>query len=158
MLATLFDFPWEDRAKLTYWSDATTALPGEGFIKSEEHRMSILMECAQYMTRLWNERINADGGSDLLSMLAHDPRTRHMTPEEFLGNVLLLIVGGNDTSAVPETLCKPFADPFDGVRGYPLADAAGAYAAYRDARRCAWWQEHPQGRQSGDVVRLRQSR
>jgi len=98
MLATLFDFPWEDRSRLTYWSDATTALPGEGLVDSEEHRMQIMGECAAYMTRLWNERVNAEPRSDLISMMAHDERTRNMTPEEFLGNVLLLIVGGNDTT------------------------------------------------------------
>ena len=27
MLATLFDFPWEERRKLTRWSDVSTALP-----------------------------------------------------------------------------------------------------------------------------------
>lgn len=98
MLATLFDFPWEDRSKLTFWSDATLALPGEGVVDSEEHRMQIMGECAAYMTRLWNERVNADPRPDLISMMAHDERTRNMTPEEFLGNVLLLIVGGNDTT------------------------------------------------------------
>jgi cytochrome P450 len=50
------------------------------------------------MTRLWNERVNAEPRADLISMMAHDERTRNMTPEEFLGNVLLLIVGGNDTT------------------------------------------------------------
>lgn len=98
MLATLFDFPWEDRSKLTYWSDAATAVVGQGMIESEEQRLTILTECAQYMTRLWNERLNTEPGNDLISMLAHDARTRNMTPEEFLGNVILLIVGGNDTT------------------------------------------------------------
>ncbi len=98
MLATLFDFPWEDRSKLTYWSDATVALPGEGLVDSEEHRMQIMGECAAYMTRLWNERVNAEPRADLISMMAHDERTRNMSPEEYLGNVLLLIVGGNDTT------------------------------------------------------------
>lgn len=98
MLATLFDFPWEDRSKLTFWSDATLAMPGEGLIDSEEHRMQVMGECAAYFTRLWNERVNADPRADLISMMAHDERTRNMSPEEYLGNVLLLIVGGNDTT------------------------------------------------------------
>lgn len=98
MLATLFDFPWQDRDKLTYWSDVTTTLVGAGLIESEQQRMEILTECATYMTRLWNERVNAAPGPDLLSMMAHSPDTRNMTPEEFLGNLLLLIVGGNDTT------------------------------------------------------------
>jgi cytochrome P450 len=98
MLATLFDFPWEDRAKLTYWSDVVTTLVGAGIIDSEEQRMQELVECAQYMTRLWNERVNAPPKNDLLSMMAHNEATRDMTPEEFLGNLVLLIVGGNDTT------------------------------------------------------------
>lgn len=96
MLATLFDFPWEDRDKLTHWSDVSTAVPGTGF--SEEQRMSELMECAEYMTRLWNERVNAAPGNDLISMMAHSEATRDITPEGLLGNVLLLIVGGTDTT------------------------------------------------------------
>nr|WP_200872714.1 cytochrome P450 [Polycyclovorans algicola] len=83
---------------MTYWSDVTTALPGQGLIDSEEQRMTIMGECAAYMTQLWNQRVNAEPGNDLISMMAHDERTRDMSPEEFLGNVLLLIVGGNDTT------------------------------------------------------------
>ncbi|MGZ4517161.1 MAG: cytochrome P450, partial [Mycobacteriaceae bacterium] len=98
MLATLFDFPWEDRAKLTHWSDVATTLPGAGLIDSEEERLEQLTECAQYMTKLWNERVNAAPGNDLISMMAHSDATRDMTPEEFLGNLILLIVGGNDTT------------------------------------------------------------
>ncbi|MDE0856604.1 MAG: cytochrome P450 [Nevskia sp.] len=98
MLATLFGFPWEDRALLTRWSDVATTLVGAGLINSEEERVAELQQCAAYMTRLWNERVNAEPGNDLLSMLAHSDDTRNMTPEEFLGNMILLIVGGNDTT------------------------------------------------------------
>ena len=98
MLATLFDFPFEERRKLTRWSDVTTAAPGDGVVDSWAQRKDELMECAQYFQTLWNERVNRDPGNDLISMLAHSPATRNMTPEEYLGNVLLLIVGGNDTT------------------------------------------------------------
>jgi cytochrome P450 len=98
MLATLFDFPFEDRAKLTRWSDVTTAIPGGGIIDSEEQRMTELGECAAYFTGVWNERVNAEPRNDLISMLAHAEATRNMGPEEFLGNLVLLIVGGNDTT------------------------------------------------------------
>jgi cytochrome P450 len=98
MLATLFDFPWEDRRKLTYWSDMATAGPSSPLFESWEHRQGVLMECATYFLRLWNERVNAEPGSDLISMLAHGEATRHMDQMEFLGNLILLIVGGNDTT------------------------------------------------------------
>ena len=98
MLATLFDFPYEDRHLLTHWSDIATTLPGAGLIDSEEERMVEVQACAEYMTRLWNERVNSEPGPDVLSMLAHSDKTRNMSPEEFLGNMFLLIVGGNDTT------------------------------------------------------------
>ena len=98
MLATLFDFPFEDRYKLTRWSDVATAAPGAGIIESMQQRRDELMECLAYFTRLWNERVNSPPGNDLISMLAHGAETRHMEPMEFLGNLILLIVGGNDTT------------------------------------------------------------
>ena len=99
MLATLFDFPFEDRRLLTHWSDcATMPLEANGFVKSEEHREQIFGELLGYFTRLWNERVNAPPRPDLVSMLAHGEATRNMTPREYLGNLILLIVGGNDTT------------------------------------------------------------
>lgn len=99
MLATLFDFPWEDRRKLTYWSDVATADVNGPLISSMDERREILLECAEYFTRLWNERINSpEPNGDLISMLAHGEATRDMEPMEYLGNVILLIVGGNDTT------------------------------------------------------------
>jgi len=99
MLATLFDFPFEDRRKLTRWSDVATAPPGTGIVDTPEQRRAELLECLEYFTRLWNERIEQDPpGSDLISMLAHAEETKNMQPFEFLGNLILLIVGGNDTT------------------------------------------------------------
>jgi cytochrome P450 len=98
MLATLFDFPFDDRYKLTRWSDVATAVPGAGIIESNEQRRDELMECLAYFTRLWNQRVNAPPANDLISMLAHGESTRNMQPMEFLGNLILLIVGGNDTT------------------------------------------------------------
>ncbi|MDO9061096.1 MAG: cytochrome P450, partial [Bradyrhizobium sp.] len=99
MLAVLFDFPWEDRRKLTRWSDIATTLPGpDGLVATEEDRQAELMECATYFARLWKERIDQPPKSDLLSMMAHSDATRDMDPKNFLGNLILLIVGGNDTT------------------------------------------------------------
>lgn len=98
MLATLFDFPWEDRRKLTRWSDVATAAPGSGIVESDEQRRAELMECLAYFTELRNRRAKEPPKPDLISMLVHGESTRNMPPQEFLGNLVLLIVGGNDTT------------------------------------------------------------
>ena len=97
-LATLFDIPQKDRRKLTYWSDVVTAVPGHGLIDTFEQKMAIFLEYHAYFTDIWNQRVNADPGSDLISMLAHSPATRNMEPREYFGNIVLLTVGGNDTT------------------------------------------------------------
>jgi len=98
MLATLFDFPFEERSKLTRWSDVATAGPGTGIVESEEQRRGELLECLTCFTELWNERAKKEPGNDLISMLAHGEATKDMQPFEFLGNLILLIVGGNNTT------------------------------------------------------------
>jgi cytochrome P450 len=98
MLATLFDFPWEERRKLTRWSDIVTALPKSQVVESEEQLQAEIKECGAYFTKLWNERLTAEPRNDLLSMMAHNIATRNMDPANLLGNIFLLIVGGNDTT------------------------------------------------------------
>ena len=50
------------------------------------------------MTELRNARVNNPDGHDLLTMLANSDSTRDMSPRQFLGTLLLLIIGGNDTT------------------------------------------------------------
>ncbi len=98
MLATIFDFPFEDRYKLTYWSDMATSGELAGGPTPEAKRRAALLECLEYFTKLREKRGNEPPKIDLLSMLAHGKDTQKMPPMEFLGNLVLLIVGGNDTT------------------------------------------------------------
>jgi cytochrome P450 len=100
MLATLFDFPFEERAKLTYWSDVAICNVNapDAPVHSEQERFAVLKGMAEYIGRLFNERRDAAPKFDLLSMLAHGAATRDMPLKEFMGNLALLIVGGNDTT------------------------------------------------------------
>ena len=98
-LATLFGAPQEDRRQITYWSDVVTAIPAPGgLVETFEQKMEIFGEYSAYFNNLWNEKVNAEPVGDLISMLAHHPETRNMEPREYFGNVVLLTVGGNDTT------------------------------------------------------------
>ena len=176
MLATLFDFPWEDRMKLTWWSDVAIANVNspDAVVHSEDERTAELMKMGEYFRKLWNARIDAPPAFDLISMMAHSDATRNMETPEFVGNVGLLIVGGNDTTRNSMSggllaLCEnpdqfelvrsqTRADSESRLRDHPLADAGAAYAAHRATGYGAMRAQDRQGRQGRDVVHLRQSR
>jgi cytochrome P450 len=100
MLATLFDFPWADREKLTWWSDVAIAdiHSPDAVVHSEEERYEEMIKMGDYFRKLWDARADAAPTFDLISMLAHSDATRNLQPREFIGTIGLLIVGGNDTT------------------------------------------------------------
>jgi cytochrome P450 len=122
MLAKLFDFPWDQRHKLTEWSDMggdVELIRREGGIAI---RNAAMFEMAGAFGQLWQEKI-AKPGKDLISVMLQSEAMNHMSQEEFMGNLILLIVGGNDTTrnsmsgyayglhSFPEERAKLEADP-----------------------------------------------
>ncbi|HWF00129.1 MAG TPA: cytochrome P450 [Caulobacteraceae bacterium] len=97
-LATLFDFPFEERRRLTRWSDMFMNQPGHGPVESWEQKIAAIFECRAVFQALWEKRREAEPSIDLISMMAHNPATRDMGYEEYQGNVAVLIIGGNDTT------------------------------------------------------------
>ncbi len=98
MLAILFDFPWEDRRKLTEWSDWMGDIElfrDEGL---RQKRLEKVYEAGAYFKRLWDAKVDAEPTPDLISMMIHSDAMSHMDHNEFMGNLILLIVGGNDTT------------------------------------------------------------
>ena len=131
MLATLFDFPFEERHKLTYWSDVAIANVNapEAPVHSEAERFEVLKGMAAYMGGLFEERRKQPPKFDLISMLAHGESTRDMPLTEFMGNLALLIVGGNDTTRNSMTsglqAMRLFPSEWDKLRANPgLVDSA----------------------------------
>jgi cytochrome P450 len=98
MLAILFDFPWEERSKLSEWSDwmGDVELMRDPLL--QDLRFAKVQEAALYFQNLWNQRAGAPPAPDLLSMMIHSEGMGHMEFSEFMGNLSLLIVGGNDTT------------------------------------------------------------
>ncbi|MDF1690765.1 MAG: cytochrome P450 [Zhongshania sp.] len=123
MLATLLAFPLEDRRKLTRWSDIVTTRPGYGLVDSWEQREAELLECLAYFQRLYDERKALPPRPDLISMLAHAPTMQDLTATDFLGMLVLLIVGGNDTTRSSMSggalACHLYPDEFTKVKNNP---------------------------------------
>ena len=122
MLAILFDFPWEDRRKLTFWSDWAGDIE---IVKDEtlrKQRLEYMYECGAYFQNLWNQKIGKPQTPDLISMMIHSDAMAEMDHFEFIGNLILLIVGGNDTTRNSMTAAAYGLDLFPEERAKLEAD------------------------------------
>jgi cytochrome P450 len=98
MLAILFDFPWEDRRKLTEWSDWGGDIEAALNPATKDIRQQHLVDMTNYFDRLFAERRALPPTDDLISLMAHSESMGNMPFQERMGNIILLIVGGNDTT------------------------------------------------------------
>ncbi|MEN2785931.1 cytochrome P450 [Sphingomonas qilianensis] len=137
MLAILFDFPWQDRRKLTFWSDwaGDIELIKDGNKRAE--RLGHMYECGAYFQNLWNQKVGQPPAPDLISMMVHSDAMREMDHLEFLGNLILLIVGGNDTTRNTMTGLVYGLDKFPDSRSKLEADPGLISNAVQEAIR---WQ------------------
>ena len=98
MLATLFDVPQEDRLKLIAWSNIVSNADNPDYVSDAAQFWEALAECGEYFAKLWAKKKTSAPAFDLISMLAHGSQTSDMDQRQLLGNVILLLVGGNDTT------------------------------------------------------------
>lgn len=118
MLATLFDFPFENRRQLTRWSDVVTGMNNPDICPGGEPQWrEEMMQCMMTFVEIFEDRKKTPRSNDLMTLLALGETTRNQTPMELLGNVVLLIVGGNDTTRNSMTgslyALHNFPDQFD---------------------------------------------
>ncbi len=124
MLATLFDFPFEHRRMLPRASDLLLTTPAPGaLVETEEQRMGEMFATFGQFAELWNARKGKAGGADLISLLANAEATSSEDPYQYMGNIVLLVVAGSDTTrhSISGALCafNQFPDTYDRLRADP---------------------------------------
>jgi cytochrome P450 len=116
MLAVLFDFPWEDRRLLPFWSDVAGNIEAFNEPSAQAERLRHLGEMGAYFKRLWDERLEKPEAPDLLTRMIHSDVMGSMSMEELIGQLTLLIIGGNDTTRNTMSAMVYALDKFPGQR------------------------------------------
>ena len=98
-LATLFNYPQERRRELTFWSDIMTVTPGPGqVVETQEEVDAARQQFFATIAKMYAERGAAEPAMDFMSLMAHSPQSKDFTLPEVLGDSIILLVGGNDTT------------------------------------------------------------
>lgn len=124
MLAVLFDFPWEDRRLLPFWSDVAGNIEEFNDPETQETRLRHLGEMGAHFQRLWDERASGEAAPDLLTRMIRSEVTGNMSMNEFIGALTLLIIGGNDTTRNTMSAAIYALDKFPEQRKMLEADPA----------------------------------
>ena len=125
MLATLFDYPIEDKARLIRWSDTFICdiNAPDAPVRTEQARFAEQMKFAEYMNEFWEDRAKKPKSFDVISIMAHGEATKRMTLRERMGILILFLVGGNDTTRNSMTGgllgLSQFPDQFAKLRANP---------------------------------------
>ncbi|MFD0807761.1 cytochrome P450/oxidoreductase [Nocardioides caeni] len=131
MLATLLDFPYEERRKLVYWTEVTAAsASATGGDSDVDETWRAAADMAKSFSELWHDKAarlaaGEKPGYDLITLMQMSEDTKDLIhrPMEFLGNLILLVVGGNDTTRNSMTggvlALNQFPDEFARLRADP---------------------------------------
>ena len=125
MLATLFDYPIDQKEQLIRWSDTFICdiKAPDAPVRTEEARFEQQMRFAEHMNEIWEDRAKKPKSFDVISILAHGEATSRMTLRERMGILILFLVGGNDTTRNSMTGglwgLSQFPDQFRKLRANP---------------------------------------